>query len=108
MDFIDEPATWKQLRFLSRLGYQPPLAQQRLTKDEAAQIIRKMQGLPEIEVPPPQPIAARAGSQSFGGLRAFAAEPARGGPQGSSENCDQRQEFWLSTCRGSSRMQADS
>jgi len=44
MDFLDEPATWKQLRVLSRCGYQPD---HRLTKHEASRLISSFRGEPE-------------------------------------------------------------
>src|SRR6516164_551768 len=41
MDWSDEPATWKQVKFLKEHGYTPD---RRLTKSEAADMIRKLEG----------------------------------------------------------------
>src|SRR3954466_14293523 len=47
MDWTDEPATWRQLKSLKELGY---TLEHRLTKVEAAEIIRSLGGKEEPAV----------------------------------------------------------
>jgi len=103
MDFIDEPATWKQLRDLNRCGYQPD---RRLTKDEASRLISKFRGEPAAER-----AAEKAQARPTPNARQVFLSVATGGEGhngGTSEQYvpskDERQEFWLSTCRGTTRI----
>ena len=104
MDFLDEPATWKQLRFLSRCGYRPD---HRLTKHEASRLISNFRGEPESEVKSVESVAApTANAYQFrlcveNKLEAVAGAGKEGPPNDLESAKIQRQEFWLSTCRGS-------
>jgi hypothetical protein len=115
MEFVDEPATWKQLRYLSRCGYQP---NHRLTKDEASRLISGYRGEPYVESRPVENhVAQTANAYQF----RLSVEQVACGGNGSASNGSngsasndlgsakiQRQEFWLSTCRGTTKIQSAS
>jgi hypothetical protein len=103
MIWTDEPATWKQLRFLKQSGYQ---ANGRLTKSEAAELIMKFPDAPpELH----RPVSAVQAHINAHRLRLAVQEAARIAAQDQRESAQielrrtktQRQEFWLDTCRGS-------
>jgi hypothetical protein len=106
MDWTDEPATWRQLKSLRELGY---TLDHRLTKIEAAEIIRNLGGKPDnhgvattIEEKP------HAGAYQLRlkveKIRRTIAEAGRN----KAEKMDhelasaigERQEFWIDTCLG--------
>jgi len=111
MDFLDEPATWKQLRVLSRCGYQPD---HRLTKHEASRLISGFRGEPESkdrEVE--KAITPSANAYQFrlcveNELEAVVGAGKDGPPSDLGSAKIQRQEFWLSTCRGTTTIQSAS
>jgi len=110
MDFVDEPATWKQLRVLSRCGYQPD---HRLTKHEASRLIRDFRGEPESEEGSVEKATVPAGANTSQfrqsvETRLMAVPEGRkdGTPTGPESAKIQRREFWLSTCSGTAKMQS--
>jgi len=111
MDFLDEPATWKQLRVLSRCGYQPD---HRLTKHEASRLISSFRGEPEKQDRPLETVAPpTANAYQFrvfveNELDALARAGKDGPPTDLASAKIQRQEFWLSTCRGTTTIQSAS
>ncbi len=111
MDFVDEPATWKQLRYLSRCGYHPD---HRLTKHEASRLISNFRGEPESqEKAVENHVAPTANAYQFRLSVENASEAVAGagkdGPRTDLESAQiQRQEFWLSTCRGTTKIQSAS
>lgn len=111
MDFVDEPATWKQLRFLSRCGYQPD---HRLTRHEASRLISNFRGEPESEVRYVENVVAPTTNAYHFRLTvenklAAVAGAGKDGPPTDLESAKiQRQEFWLSTCRGTTKIQSAS
>ena len=102
MDFLDEPATWKQLRYLSRCGYH---SDHRLTKLEASRLISNFRGEPESEIRPAESQVVQTTNayqlrQSVENRLAQVGEAGKDGPIDLPSAKIQRQEFWLSTCRG--------
>jgi hypothetical protein len=114
MDWENEPATWKQLRFLKQSGYKPD---RHLTKAAAAELITSMGGriepLPPVPEAVVQPIrqqdAYLLGAAVENARRALAAAR-RDNLQSAEQNLalaiSKRQMFWLDTCRDPTRMQA--
>jgi hypothetical protein len=114
MDWENEPATWKQLRFLKQSGYKPD---RHLTKAAAAELISSMGG--RIEPPPPVPEAvvqpirqqdAYLLGKAVENARRAVAAARRDNLQIAEQNLalaiSKRQMFWLDTCRDPTRMQA--
>jgi hypothetical protein len=114
MNWADEPATWKQLKYLEQLGYQRDHA---LTRTEAAELIGKLGGQPEK-------VAGRAQSAVLEALQGMAyslrlqVEEARrviegagsGQFEGSRQGLDlaviKRCGFWVDSCRGACSTEA--
>src|ERR1043165_320340 len=117
MNWTDQPATWKQLRYLKRVGYKPDHP---LTKTEAADLITKFggpatqQSTSVIE----SPGAERSKHEAYE-LR-LSVEKAKqrieNGDEYSSANAQldlalavsKRQRFWIDTCCDPRQMQAAS
>ena len=114
MNWIDQPATWKQLRYLKRVGYKPDHA---LTKTEASELIAKLGG------PAERPTAVLGNSPADTGKHeAFqlrvaveqakqrATEPQEYATANAQLDLalalSQRQRFWVDTCRNPAQMQA--
>src|SRR5438876_2185944 len=105
MNWIDEPATWKQLKYLRQHGYKPD---HRLTKSEASLLVSRYGGVKENQIMEEaicQPVnayyfrtavenakKATAGNRIEQFQRELASATA------------QRQEFWLDTCRGATKI----
>jgi len=109
MNWIEGPATWKQLRFLSQHGVKPDKA---LTKAEASELIRKHGGDPDklviaaAESSPTQSLVQESAHQLRMGvetaMQALAAPGAAARDKLHHElsmAISKRQEFWLDTCR---------
>ena len=108
MNWMEGPATWKQLRYLSQHGVKPERA---LTKAEASELIRKHGGDPEklivaVENAPLQKLPEANAYQ----LRTCVetARQALAAPGAAAKDklhhelamaISKRQEFWLDTCR---------
>src|SRR5258705_10883122 len=69
MDWSDEPATWKQVKFLKEHGCTPD---RRLTKMEATELIRTFGGSPEPVTAAAQPAAEQLAPPAAYQLRAKA------------------------------------
>ena len=128
MDWENEPATWKQIRFLKQHGHKPD---RHLTKTAAAEIIQQLGGDIAITQPTPQPVvaspqppapAAAVIVQQMPRQEAFllrtaveqTAQEANDAWRENFQNAQQqhaiaiskRQLFWIDTCRDPTRMQA--
>jgi hypothetical protein len=107
MEWADEPATWRQLKSLKQLGHH---LEHRLTKVEAAQLIRSLGGNPEDcepagraalhEVPQPGAFQLRLRAEA---ARKAIAEAGKAKPQKMQQELTlavaARQDFWMDTCR---------
>ncbi|HZR15710.1 MAG TPA: hypothetical protein VFE51_00160 [Verrucomicrobiae bacterium] len=121
MDWENEPATWKQLRFLKNHGHKPD---RHLTKTVAAELIQRLGGDEAISQTTPQPTATIAPAavvhqirdDAFQ-LRTAVERAANAATQPHRENfhdlqqqlaiaTSKRQLFWIDTCRDPTRMQA--
>jgi hypothetical protein len=103
MNWTEQPATWKQLRQLKRCGYEP---NHRLTKREASQLITRLGGVdpdPVTEETAPQPEASPVAPLSET-PHAFRVAVEQGGR--SALALDQRQQFWMDTCRGTTNLKS--
>ena len=109
MNWADEPATWKQLKFLRGVGYKP---ERPLTKTEAAALIRDFGGPAE---PAPISQASDSTKQQARHLRAAVedarrkvAEAEKGGIEKFQHELaaaiTQRQKFWVDTCSDAGTM----
>lgn len=116
MNWADEPATWKQLRYLEQLGHHRDHA---LTKNEAAELIQKLGGQPEKVAMPTRSAAPETPQAAAYSLRLAAREArdvlANMGPAQSEEvrrSVDfairKRQAFWIDSCRGAFSMETGS
>ena len=131
MDWQNEPATWKQLRFLRQHGYKPD---RHLTKTAAAELIQSLGGniattapsplpeptpLPEpipSTLPNPVPVIAQLPKHDAYDLRQDLERAQRAAAEEPSNNVraaqevalaiSRRQMFWIDTCRDPTRMQA--
>jgi hypothetical protein len=105
MNWTDEPATWKQLKFLKQCGYQ---LERRLTKIEAAVLISRYNGHPEglpVQNEGQETIQAQHLRRAVDAARRELAE--RGKGQTDLEQAvAERQEFWLDTCRGAAHLKS--
>ena len=116
MDWANEPATWKQLRFLKQHGHKPD---RHLTKTAAAELIQSLGG--EVAVttaaPEPDPIVHQLPNQDAFLLRMAMDEAAKAAAETGRENfqavqqdlalaTSKRQMFWIDSCRDPTRMQA--
>jgi len=111
MNWTDEPATWKQLKYLKQVGYQPDHV---LTKTEAAALISNFPGHPQAlvavakEDPPPlTKHEARRLRESVENARRAVADAKRDDFEKSktalAQAITKRQQFWCDTCRNSGR-----
>ena len=115
MNWTDGPATWKQLRHLSNLGYKPD---HHLTKSEASDLICRLEGKERKPQKAATLVEAGVTATASSGAYQFRvnAENARdtlaqdehGQPQDSQHRLGlaiaKRQEFWLDTCRGATKI----
>ncbi len=112
MEFTDEPATWKQLKYLRQLGYQPD---HRLSKSEATSLIYSLGGQTggEAGLAPNRTEETTARGPSHLHARVENAQSAVAkAQQAEAERCRhelikvvaERQEFWIDTCREAARM----
>jgi hypothetical protein len=111
MDWSDEPATWRQLKSLRELGY---AVERRLTKVEAAEIIRSLGGKSE---PAPSAIATAVQDRPKVGplhlrhkVEQARREMATAGWSKTEKMAHQlatviaeRQQFWMDSCQGMTR-----
>jgi hypothetical protein len=116
MNWTDGPATWKQLRHLSYLGYKPD---HHLTKSEALELICRLEGKPQKPVTLVEtfiPKTASSGAYQFR-VNAEKAKHTIGQdeddqPQDSQHRLGsaiaKRQEFWLDTCCDCAQMRVGS
>ena len=108
MNWTDEPATWKQLRFLRRCGYEP---NGRLSKAEAATLIARYGGPLERAPVENEPQLTLHAYDFRVAVEKAKAEAAKAGANvGARAALDQalteRQEFWLDTCRGAAHLKS--
>lgn len=114
MDWQNEPATWKQLRYLRQHGYTPD---RHLTKTAAAELITGMGGQIATETPAPEILVHQLPKLDAYLLRTTVEEAARAVSGATRENIhtteqdlaiavSKRQTFWIDTCRDPTRMQA--
>lgn len=114
MDWQNEPATWKQLRYLRQQGYKPD---RHLTKTAAAELIQSIGG-PVVSAPPEPEIVVQpllkqdayllrqAVEQAAQGVLEAAADRMASAQQDLAIAISKRQMFWIDTCRDPTRMQA--
>jgi len=114
MDWSDEPATWKQVKFLKEHGCAPD---RRLTKMEATELIQTFGGSPEPVTVAAEPAAEHLAPPVAYQLR-VKADKARRNLQEAGRNQTERlandwalalverQAFWADTCRVSGRQTA--
>lgn len=114
MDWQNEPATWKQLRYLKQHGYKPD---RHLTKTAAAELIQSMGGPVLAETPAPEVILPQFPKQDAYLLRQEIEHATRAVSDARTDTIrraeqdlaiaiSRRQTFWLDTCRDPTRMQA--
>lgn len=116
MDWENEPATWKQLRFLRQHGHKPD---RHLTKTAAAELIQGMGGEVATTVAPPEvevfvsqlPKQDAYLHRTAVELAVAAVSEARRDNLHTLEQnlaiaISKRQMFWIDTCRDPTRMQA--
>ena len=119
MDWENEPATWKQLRFLKQHGYKPD---RRLTKTAAADLVQQLGGdiaisQPTAEPPVPPPAVVHQFRQDAYLLHTEVEQAGKAAAEARRENfqsaqqelaiaISKRQVFWIDTCRDPTRMQA--
>jgi hypothetical protein len=116
MDWDNEPATWKQLRYLRQHGYKPD---RHLTKSAAAELITRMGGQVTIETPAPAPPPVllpqlpkedafhlhTAVEQALSAVANVSRENIHAAEQTLAIAVSKRQMFWIDTCRDPTRMQ---
>jgi hypothetical protein len=116
MNWTDEPATWKQLKYLKQCGYQ---ADRRLTKEEASELIKNFGGPPQAPSGVEQSQAAAMASQGAYHFRTVVESSKRaleeshnragaGLEQSLASAVAQRQQFWLDTFSGRTKMPSGS
>jgi hypothetical protein len=114
MDWENEPATWKQLRYLKQSGYKPD---KRLTKTAAEELINSLGGQVAPPPPVPQVVVQPASKLDAHILRTDVEKAARAVSEARRESfqkyqqdlalaISKRQMFWIDTCRDPTRMQA--
>src|SRR5579883_1031510 len=114
MDFENEPATWKQLRYLRQHGHKPD---RHLTKTAAAELIQSMGGTLAATIPDPAVIvshlqrndAHQLRTEVENALKAVAdarKETLMSAEQALAIAVSKRQTFWIDTCRDPTQMQA--
>ena len=105
MDWSNEPATWKQLKFLKSCGYE---AGHRLTKTEAAVIIGRYQGHPEalaVQNDVQETVKAHHLRRAVENAKREVMERGRGHTE-VERTIAERQEFWVDTFRGSAHLKS--
>jgi hypothetical protein len=116
MNWTDQPATWKQLRYLKRVGHKPDRA---LTKTEASELIAKLGGPAEKLASVAEPHAHETSKHDAYELRLQVEEAkqrvAEAEPFGRANaelnlalTVSKRQRFWVDTCCNPTQMQAAS
>jgi hypothetical protein len=114
MDWENEPATWKQLRYLRQHGVKPD---RHLTKTAAAELITRMGGPVVAEPQAPEVLVHQLPKQDAYLLHTDIEKALRGVSEARRENIhaaeqdlaiaiSKRQMFWIDTCRDPTRMQA--
>jgi hypothetical protein len=116
MEWQEEPATWKQLRFLKQHGYRPD---RHLTKTAATELIQNMGGEVAVTQQPPvvEAVIHQLPKQDAYLLGQQVQLAARVVSEARRENIaitrqdlaiaiSKRQMFWIDTCRDPTRMQA--
>ncbi|SPE51503.1 hypothetical protein SBV1_1340006 [Verrucomicrobia bacterium] len=112
MNWTDEPATWKQLKYLKQYGYE---TNRRLTKEKAAELIKELGGPPEIQLSVEPSDFVKVVDQGAYHFRSVVETAKRAlddpGNRGRSESDQklasalaQRQQFWSDTFTGRTRM----
>jgi len=108
MDWTDQPATWKQVKYLRQLGYKP---NHPLTKTEASNLIRDLGGEPERLAPSVKNTSGERAEQKTAyefrqmveKARRTLAETKGGATEKAQHELDsaiaKRQGFWADTCR---------
>jgi hypothetical protein len=116
MNWTDQPATWKQLRYLKRVGFKPDHP---LTKTEASELITKFGGPPEQVTSVLEHGPAETSKHDAYQLR-LAVETAKSQARDSDPYANgnaqldlelaisKRQRFWVDTCRNPTQMQGAS
>ena len=111
MDWPDEPATWKQIKFLKEHGCTP---ERRLTKTEATELIQKLGGSPTLVTVPSERAASPLAPPAAYQLRVKADKARRILEEAGRSRTErlendlvlaigERQYFWIATCRVSGR-----
>ena len=111
MDWTDEPATRRQIKSLKELGY---TLDHRLTKIEAADLIRNLGGKPEGEGSLVGNASRQAAAPDAYQLRVKADKARRASVDAGREKPEkvehelaaavtERQDFWIETCQGSAK-----
>jgi hypothetical protein len=114
MDWQDEPATWKQLRYLRQCGYKPD---RHLSKTAAADLITSLGGPAATTTVVAEPVIQQLPNQDAPLLRTAVEKAARAVSDARRDNLQstqqelalaisKRQMFWIDTCRDPTRMQA--
>jgi hypothetical protein len=114
MDWENEPATWKQLRFLRQHGHTPD---RHLTKTAAAELIQGMGGQVATTIAAPEILVHQLPKQDAYLLRTAVDQAMKAVAEARRENLhaaeqnlaiavSKRQMFWIDTCRDPTRMQA--
>jgi hypothetical protein len=114
MDWQNEPATWKQLRYLKQHGYK---TDRHLTKTAAAELIHELGGDFTLATAVPEPVAHQIPQQDAFLLRTQVDQAIKAAANAHRENfqalqqelalaVSKRQLFWIDTCRDPTRMQA--
>lgn len=112
MNWTDEPATWKQLKYLKQVGYQPDRP---LTKTEAAALINNFGGHPEALVAVAKEDPSEVAKHEARRLRITVENARRAVSEAKKDEAAKsqtdlalaiarRQEFWIDTCRDAGRM----
>jgi hypothetical protein len=108
MNWTDEPATWKQMKYLKQLGFKQ---EHPLTKVEAANLIRNFGGHPKLQTPGASSSLDEVAERREAYELRIAVEKVRRGvadaEKNQVENAQQelaraiakRQAFWVDTCR---------
>jgi hypothetical protein len=116
MDWENEPATWKQLKYLKQSGYKPD---RHLTKAAATDLIKRLGGPIDQPTPVPQAVVQPLPRQDAHALRTAVEKAARGVSEARRDThqtaqqdlalaISKRQMFWIDTCRDPTHMQAAS
>jgi hypothetical protein len=94
MNWANEPATWKQLKYLRQAGYHPDHP---LTKTEAAELIRNFGGDPEAQVAGMANSIREMTEETAAYHLRTAVDQAQSGVA-KAMAIARRQEFWVDTC----------